>query len=162
MPNESQHHSIKTYLLAYLLWIVSMGLGLAAMYMIRQTYTLSLITPVMTNPNLTETQKFYNSLSARAADQWSLFIVGILLIPLLVFLEYLYRSSVPTGQLWYHFTLVTAIELGTLFLATAIFTYLQMQIQSFLWAYLLILAVEAIVAGLSWRLWLNLKRKATA
>ena len=151
-----------SYILAYLLWIVSTGLGILALYYVREAYLLSLAVAAFKRSDRPPAELFDQAMRARAADQWSLLVVGILTIVLIVYLEHLYRSGVPSGSLWARFSLVSALEIGVLFLANAIYFSNEGQIRPVVGKVVYILTFEALLIGLFLWLWLYIRRKKTS
>ncbi len=148
-----------SYVLAYLLWIVSTGLGILDLYYAREAYLLALAVAAFKRSDRPPAELFDQALRARAADQWSLLAMGMLTIILIVYLEYLYRTSVPSGRMWIRFTLVTAIEIGVLFLANAIYFFIEGQIRPVIGKVVYVLTFEALLVGLFVWLWFYIRRK---
>jgi len=92
------------YLLAYLLWIVSLALGVLIAITIRAAYQLAMA--------VTSTDRYV----FRAVDNFSIVFLGLLLIGLLVFTESYYRTGVEKGKLLRRFGRLTAIQVGILVL----------------------------------------------
>ncbi len=139
--------SIAAYILAYLLWFISTGLSLGILFLIRQTFLLSLVVSAMNRSQMSESELFYYNLQGRAADEWSMLGVGAVLVMLLVFFENIYRISVPKGNLWNRFTLITAIQLGVLFLVNVVYFFLSGRVRPFFWGFIYIPVLEVIATA---------------
>jgi hypothetical protein len=148
-----------SYILAYLLWIVSMGLGVLALFFIREAYLLAIVVSASNRSGRLPSELFALALQARAADQLSIVVLGLFMIILIVYLEHYYRTAVPAGSLWARFSLATAIELGVLFLANAIYFSIEGQIRPVIGKVVYVLTFEALLVGLFVWLWFYNRRK---
>ncbi|MCS7222814.1 MAG: hypothetical protein RML36_14940 [Anaerolineae bacterium] len=101
------------YGLAYLLWAVTALLGALGVAVIRDTYQRALL--------LTSWHRY----TLNAIDKFATVFLALALVVLLIFWEHHYRTGVQRGQLLQRFCLMTAIELGVLFLAHAVGFTLQ-------------------------------------
>lgn len=87
------------WLLVYLFWIITAGLGFLCLISAR-------------NLSLSVLYLFSVSRwSASAIDKMTFLILGVLWLVLVIFAEYYYRGAVPKNILWKHFSLITSIEL---------------------------------------------------
>jgi len=133
----NNYRRASAYVLAYVLWAASLILGALAVYNIRETVLsiLAIVTLNRTQGNVTE--QFYAGLQTRAADVWSWVVVGFLMVILVVFLEFFYRTAIQTGKLWARFFLVTATACGFLFLTSMTNLLLRRMVGAFSWVGLL-------------------------
>jgi predicted lysophospholipase L1 biosynthesis ABC-type transport system permease subunit len=108
---------VPKYILAYLLWAVSIALGFVVALIIRQAisgmFGIALLTAA---PD----QAFDLRMQSNAVDRFGVILLGIGLLVLIVAAEHLYRTGVHQGRLARHFFLITAIELVLLLLANTI------------------------------------------
>ncbi len=148
-----------SYILAYLLWIISTGLGILALYFVREAYLLAIVVWASNRSGRPPAELFDLALRARAADQWSLLAIGILMVVLIVYLEHLYRTGVPSGSLWARFTLASAVEVGVIFLANAIYFSLEGQIRPVIGKVAYVLTFEVLLVGLFVWLWFHIRQK---
>jgi hypothetical protein len=95
----------------------------------------------------------------RAADVWSIFIVGFILIVAIVFLESYYRTSIPEGSLWTRFSLVMVFEFGLLFITNLTKNFLTWLVTPFSWRSLTLPVLEILVTSFFVWLWSFFKRK---
>lgn len=143
------------YALAYLMWAVSTGLGIFALYLLREVVMLAMVVSNSAAPD--QSEAFYQSLRIRAASNWTLFLLGIFLLVLLVGFENLYRTRAGSGGLTRIFTLITGVELAILAFAHILMALLEQTFRPFSWLSIVIPLVEALLAGLFLWLW-NRKR----
>jgi hypothetical protein len=148
----SQKRQILHYIQAYLLWLVSMALAIFTLNLTRETVLLAVV--ISSNAgDLTNTEKFYRSLSAGAIASWSVMLMGLLVLILLVTFEHIFRSGVAAGDLWKRSFLVMGILCAFLFVVNTIYFILQTNYLPLRWWFIVIPAVEALLAGLF--LWLR-------
>lgn len=150
----THNRPVSQYVIAYVLWAISTAIGILIMNLIRETVLLSMVvTSNQATPDL------YQSLRVGAVYQWSWLFIGIGAIILLVYFEHLYRTGVGLGHLWRRFFLATGIELAVLLLTHIIFFALQASFSAVGVLAILILVVEALLAGLFFWLW-HVRRKS--
>lgn len=154
----SQKRQILHYLLAYLLWILSVSLGIFTLNLVRETVLLAMVVSSSAG-NLSKSELFYRSLQAGAAAQWSIVLVGLFALILLVALEHLYRTGATSGELWKSFFLVTGIECAVLFVVNTAYFILQANYLPLRWWFFAIPATEALLMGLF--LWLRFSSTKT-
>ncbi len=152
---------IFSYILAYILWMVSVALGALALFFVREAYLLALVVSASRREGRPASEVLETALQARAADQWSIFFVGILTIVLIVYLENYYRTAVPAGSLWARFSLVSAIEIGVIGLANAVYFSFEGQIRPVFGKVVYVLTLETLLVALFAWLWFYLRRKST-
>ena len=158
----SYKSNISAYIQAYLLWLVSFLLGALLLYRLRETLLMGMVVAGSNSQQLTESELFYSSLRARAADQWLLFAAGFVLIVLIVWFEHFYRTAVPIRRLWPRFFLITAIEVGVIFLADALTAALQNSLGVSAAGYITLLFSEIVIALAMLALWLRSRTDADA
>jgi hypothetical protein len=156
--NMSQKRSIIHYVVAYLLWIVSTGLGILVLNMGREAILLGIVVSTAQS-DATQSEKFYASLRATAVTSWSILVVGLLVLILLVGIENFYRISVPSGKMIQRFFLVSGIELIVLFIAHAGYYVLLQSFRPATWMSYALLAVEILGAGVCIWLFRTLRKK---
>jgi len=148
--------SISKYIIAYLLWFISVTLGLLTLNLGRETLLMGV---TVSGAGITDSSEaFYQSLRAGTLAQWSWMVVGLIAIALLVGFEHLYRTSVPDGSLWKRFFLVTGIEAAILLVIHSIYYALAQTFRPVGWMNITILVVEALTAGLFFWLWSTQRR----
>ena len=102
---------VSKYLLAYVLWAVSIAVGVIAALIIRQAISgMFGIALLSAAPE----QLFTLKMQSNAADRFGVVILGLVLLILIVTAEHLYRTGVPKGKLVRNFSLITVIELAVL------------------------------------------------
>jgi hypothetical protein len=141
----SQKHQILRYTGAYLLWIVSTGVGILVLNLVRETGLLAIVVRSSLSPS-SNAEKFYASLRAAAVTTWSILMVGVLILLLLVGIENFYRMSVPSGKVLKRFFLVTGIELAVLFVSHSIYYALLRTFRPVSWTGIAFPAVELVAA----------------
>jgi hypothetical protein len=148
----NQKRQVLSYVLAYILWAISTGLGILVLTKSRETVLLAMV--VSSNVgNPTKSQQFYSSLIAAAIDNWSILVIGVLVLILLVGIENLYRMSVPSGKLLKRFFLISGIECGLLFYIHSIYYALSQTFRILNWTAIALPAVEFALAALF--LWIS-------
>jgi hypothetical protein len=145
--------SASSYVLAYAMWAGSLILAYLSLFMVRMVVLSAIAINTIQRADFTSAERFYAALEGRAAEAWSFFGLGIVLVIVLVYLEYLYRTSVPRGQLLNRFLLVTTIELGILFCANLIYYILIGIVDTFSWTSAYSPIIELVALGLC--LWLR-------
>jgi len=96
------NQSVYRYILAYLLWFITMALAVLAMIIARETYRSLLA--------FNFSQRFI----ARAVDNFAVLLLAILAMAVVILTEHYYRTGVSLNRLGERFCLVTALELGLL------------------------------------------------
>jgi hypothetical protein len=155
----AQSPRVLNYVLAYLLWAASLLLGVFSLYSVREAYLLALVFSAYNRRGISAGEILDQALQARAADIWSIFILGLLMVVLVVYLEHFYRTAVPAGSLGVRFALVSAIELGVLLLANAVYFLIEGQIRPVFGKVLYVLTFEALLVALFVWLWIYFRRK---
>lgn len=120
----SQKRRIFRFILAYLLWIVSTGIGIIVLNLIRETILLSLVV-VSAAGEPSKSEQFYQGYRIAAATHWSILIIGLLILIMLVGLEHYYRDSIGKGLLYKRFFWTTGFQMAALFIAHAIYFILE-------------------------------------
>lgn len=87
------------WVLVYVLWIITAGLGFLCLTSGRNLF-ISILYAFSVNRWV-----------APAVDKFTFVILGILWLVLVIFTESYYREAVPKKNLWKHFSLITFIEL---------------------------------------------------
>jgi hypothetical protein len=95
-------NSFIQYILTYLFWLITCGLALLDALVLRSTYHVLL------------TFDFSQRYAARAVDDLSVLVLGVLLLILVIFIEHYYRTGAQNNKLLTRFCLLTTIELGML------------------------------------------------
>jgi len=108
---------VPKYVLAYLLWVVSIALGALGALMIRQAVSGMFGIALL---NAVPEQEFSLRMQSNAADRFGVVILGIVLLMLIVVAEHYYRTGVQQGRLLRYFSLFTAIELAVLLVANTL------------------------------------------
>jgi hypothetical protein len=160
MSSKNIVRSNSGYILAYLLWFICIALGLLVVWQARDAGLSLLIIGSINPTQVNASEQFYATLQMRAADIWSLFVIGFILIVFIVFLEYYFRISVPEGHLWSRFTLVMGLEFGFLFLASLTKTSVAWLVTPFSWQSLSLPLIEILLTGFFGGLWLFFKRRS--
>jgi hypothetical protein len=154
----SQKRSIVNYVAAYLLWIVSTGLGLFALYRVRETILLSMVfSNSLGNPS--EREIFYSNLRAQAVQSWTIMLGGFLMLLLLVGIENFYRMSVPNGKLVQRFFLVSMLEVIVLFLAHAAYYAMLTTFRVSTWTAYTFPIIEILIVALFFWLYRQQRKK---
>lgn len=109
---------VPKYALAYLLWAVSIALGLYVINTVRQTI-IGLLD--LSRQGAAEVDQFSRLMQRNAVDRFGVVIMGLVLLMLIITAEHLYRTGVARGTLARSFFLITAIELGVLFVFDVMF-----------------------------------------
>lgn len=142
------------YVLAYLLWAVSIALGALALYLLREVVISAMVVST-SQADMTKSEAFYRSLQVGAFTNWSFVVLGILWIAMIVIIEHVYRTGVPIGHLWPRFFLVTGIELVVFCVSHITNIILQSSFRTVSLAVTAIPVVEAVLAALFLWLWHN-------
>lgn len=87
------------WLLVYLFWVITAGLGFLCLISARNLSLLVLYAFTASR------------WVAPAVDKFTFLILAVLWLILVIFTEYYYRGAVPKNILWKHFSLITSIEL---------------------------------------------------
>jgi hypothetical protein len=104
---------VPKYILAYVLWVVSIALGAIVALIIRQAISGMFGIALL---NAAPEAEFSLRMQSNAADRFGVVLLGVVLLVLIVTAEHLYRTGVPQGRLLRNFSLMTVIELGVLLL----------------------------------------------
>ncbi len=108
---------VPKYVLAYLLWVVSIALGALGALLIRQAISGMFGIALL---NADPEHEFSLRMQSNAADRFGVIILGIVLLMLIVVAEHFYRTGVQQGRLLRYFSLFTAIELAVLLVSNTI------------------------------------------
>ena len=122
-----------TFALAYLLWAITTILGGMVLLQARDAYLSVVIMTTYDRFKDNASELFYSSLQTRSLDTWSYLLLGLLLVILIVFIEYFYRTGVQPQKLRLRFIQVTAIEFGVLFLANLTSAMVIWNVGGFTW-----------------------------
>ena len=146
------------YTLAYVLWAVSFimagGIGLIA----RESFVNFLAFLAVPATKGDKAADFYMGLQIRAVETWSYVLLGFLVVVVIVFVEFYYRSGAAKGRLLVQFLVVTAVELGLLALAHLSNFIIVMSLGSNNWLGLFLPLIEIIVTGIFVWLYMRLKK----
>ena len=151
-----------SYGLAYLLWAVSVVMGYWVVSTVRTTVITLLVVSTIDRAESDARERFYAGMQVRAADVWSIVLMGLALIVIIVLLENLYRTAVQPGKLWARFSLVTAIEFDLLFLARLTTAILSGVVESLTWANFVAPAALLVAAVLFYWLWVSIRKPKAA
>lgn len=102
---------VPKYILAYLLWVISIALGFVVALIIRQAISGMFGVALL---NAAPEQEFSLRMQSNAADRFGVVILGVVLLVLIVAAEHLYRTGVPRRRLALYFFQITVIELAVL------------------------------------------------
>ena len=147
------------YALAYLLWVITTILGGLTLFQLRDALLSVLVMSTYDRVKDNATALFNSSLQTRNMDQWSYLLLGLLLVVLLVFVEYFYRSGVQPGTLRLRFFQVTAVEFVVLFAANLMSAIVVWQVSGFTWRSLFYPLLELITAVIFIWLWIDTRRR---
>ena len=112
--------TVSRYALAYVLWVVSIVVGSVVIYFARQAIVDSIALSSLSSLNAgNQAFAFYRGLQLRSSDAFSYLIMGLVLLIMIVFVEFYFRSGVPSGRVTRRFMLVTVVEIGVLFASHA-------------------------------------------
>jgi hypothetical protein len=154
-----QAKSIAAYVVVYLLWAVSILLGYWVISDLRDAILASLAVASLNRYQSNARDAFNFNLKLRATDVSSWIGVGIVLVILIVYIEFLYRTGMPVGRLWSRFFLVTAIGFGILALTGLTNDLLRAVIGAFTWRGLFLPVVQSLVAVYFFWLWRSRRLK---
>ncbi len=132
------------YALAYLLALITGAAGMAVALWARSAMVavLAILSMGVT------LERFQRSMEIRALDVWSAVIAGLIVLILLVFAEDYYRTGSQRGLLWRRFCRLTAIEVGVLFVAHAIYFVVGKAAGVLSWTAILLPAAELLATAL--------------
>ncbi len=151
-----------TYGLAYLLWVVSVVMGYWVVSTVRTTLITLLVVSSINRAESDARERFYAGLQVRAADVWSIVLMGLAMIVIIVLLENLYRTAVLPGKLWARFSLVTAIGFGVLFLARLTTAILTGVVETLSWGNFVAPIALFVAAALFCWLWVSIRAPKAA
>ena len=152
---------ITSYALAYALWAVTTVLGVFVGFGVQSATMTAITIASLPAYQSSARNQFYIGLQIRAVEPWTYLILGLLVVILLVFTEAFYRLAVPSGKLLKRFFLMTAIELGILFLANVIRWAMSMSMGTTSWSGVIMPVIELAATGIF--VWLYQSQvKATA
>lgn len=109
---------VPKYALAYLLWAVTIALGFYVINAVRQTI-IGLLD--LSRQGAGNVDQFSRLMQRNAIDRFGVVILGLVLLIVIITAEHLYRTGVARGTLARSFFLITAIELGVLFVFDVLF-----------------------------------------
>lgn len=109
------------YVLAYLLWVISIVAGSVSGLLTRDALLNMLSIGSASRMEQNPATAFYTGLQIRAGNVWSYALLGVILVLMVVLLEHWYRMGVPIRRLLARFFLVTAIELAVLFVGHTLY-----------------------------------------
>jgi hypothetical protein len=158
----SSFRRYSVYVLAYILWAVSMILGGMGLLQLRDAYLSAVVISSFNRNQNNATALFNSSMQTRTLDTWSYLLLGLVLVILIVFLEYFYRSGVLPGKLRRRFFKVTTFEFGILFIANLTSTVVVWQVSGFTWGSLFYPILELLTTGIFIWLWAENRRRFTA
>jgi hypothetical protein len=150
---------LTTYALAYLLWAITTLLGGIVLLQVRDASLSVVVISTYDRFKDNATALFYSSLQTRTMDQWSYLLLGLLLVILIVFIEYFYRTGVQPGSLWLRFFQVTAVEFGALFVANLISAMVIWDVSGFTWQSLFYPLLELLTTTIFIWLWIDTRRR---
>jgi len=99
------------------------------------------------------------SLRMRATDVWTYLMMGVILIVMVVVLETVYRVGAQKNEVWARFSLVTAIELGVLFLSELAITLSKSAVKPLTWGDFIIPVIYLVPTLLFTWLWFSIRPK---
>ena len=158
-PTPSEFRRISVYGLAYLLWALSFFLGGLALLQFRDALLAAVVVATFNRTQANPAAAFYAGFQARAADQWTYLVAGIVMVVLIVGLEHFYRSGVQPGLLRLRFFQVTAIEFIVLLVSDLTSAIMVWVVAAFTWRSLFYPILELICAVIFVWLWLESHRK---
>lgn len=150
------------YGLAYLLWALSIILSGLVLLQVRDAYLSMIVLASYNRVQNNAAALFYANLQTRSLDQWSYLFLGIILIVIIVFIEYYYRSAVVPGRLRLHFFQVTSIEFVALLIANLISAAVVWNVGGFTWRSLYYPVLELLVSVIFIWLWVDVRRRKAA
>jgi hypothetical protein len=109
---------VPKYALAYLLWAVSIALGFYVINTVRQTI-IGLLD--LSRQGAGDVDQFSRLMQRNAVDRFGVVILGLVLLVVIIAAEHLYRTGVARGTLARSFFLITAIQLGIVFVFDGMF-----------------------------------------
>lgn len=148
-----------TYALAYLLWAITIVLGGLALLQARDAYLSVVVISTYNRVKDNPTALFNASLQTRTMDQWSYLLLGLLLVVLIVFAEYFYRTGVQPGSLRLRFFQVTTVEFGVLFAANLTSAMVIWNVSGFTWQSLFYPVLELLTTIIFIWLWIDTRRR---
>jgi hypothetical protein len=154
----SQKRPILRYVLAYLLWIISTGLGILVLNLMRETLLLSMVASAATG-EVSASDKYYQALRVSAVYNWSILVIGVIVLIILVALEHFYRTAGRENKVWKLFFLISGIETTILLLTHITYFALEQSVAAVGWWGIAIPAAEALVAALFWWLYMRTRKK---
>lgn len=107
-------------------------------------------------------QAFYTALQVKAADVWSIVLMGIVLVILIVVLEHVYRTAAQVNQVWSCFSQVLMVGFAAMFVFELVITLAASVVQPLSVGNFIISAIYLVAAGLFWWLWRTLRAPKTA
>ena len=154
----NQNKNVLEYVLAYILWAVSIFLSFWVVMKARDALLSALVVSSLDRFESNAREKFYTSLEIRVADVWSWLLVGLVLVVLIVYLEHVFRSLVSTARLWPAFWLISACQVGIFSLASLAIFLMESVVQPLTWRGFYFPLVEGIAAGFLFLLWGKTRR----
>jgi hypothetical protein len=157
-----QPRHISSYLLAWGLWVLNSALGVfIAFWAVRDA--INALAEALTMGALTGTtsEQFQRPYVLNTVDRFSVVGLGVLSVLIVVFIEHYFRTGSEQRQLLRRFVLVTAIEVGILFIALTIQAAFLATLGLFtIWSLLVPLITLGATVALSW-LWTRIRDSAS-
>lgn len=150
------------YIMAWVLWIVSSLLGVLVLFWAVRN-AVNALAEALTMGALTGTsaEQFQRPYTLNAVDRFGVLAVGLVSVLVVVFVEHYYRTGSEQRQLLRRFVLVTAIEVGVLFVALAVQAAFLATLGLFtIWSVLVPLVTLGVTVALSW-LWTRMRSGAS-
>ncbi len=157
--NETRR--ISQYILAWVLWILSSLMGVLVLFWaVRDAINALAEALTMGALSGTASEQFQRPYTLNAVDRFGVVAVGLVSVLVVVFVEHYYRTGSEERQLLRRFVLVTAIEVGVLFVALAIQSAFMAALVLFtIWSVLVPLVVLGVTVALSW-VWTQIRSGA--
>jgi hypothetical protein len=155
----SEFRRISSFVLAYVLWLLSVAIGALVLLQARDTVLTAITMSTYNRLASNSREMFYASLQVRAMDQWSYLLLGILVIVFIVVVEFLYRTGLQAGKLRLRVVQITAIEFFILFFANLLTNVMLWQVNGYTWSSLFYPLLELLTTGIFVWLWSDLRRQ---
>ncbi len=139
---------VSNYVLAYLLWAVSVVISAFIGLNARDVLFNGLVVSLSGNAGQSQASDFYLGLQLRAVEPWSYIFLGIVVVILIAVLEHYYREGAGKNQLIPRFLKVTGISIALLAVVHVIRFVIGLALGDVSWILILTTAVELAVFGL--------------
>ena len=126
----------------YGLWLISMVAAAVIGLLTRDVVSSALAVMAADATEKSRSAQFYVGLRLRAAEPWTFLLFGVIMIGVIVFVEYFYRTGAYQNRLLSRFFLFSAIEAGVLTLAHALRLGVSVHLGGSIWPGLLLPLVE--------------------